>query len=74
MAGVLLDGAAVAVNIPDLPPEKAETLLHRRDLPIIARVSRDGVLFSARTLFEEDLEAIADAVRELCEYAAGRRT
>ena len=71
MAGVSLDGAAAAVNFPFLDAEKAEERLHRLELPIIARVSRDGLLFSARTLFEEDLEPIAKAVGELYRLSAG---
>ncbi len=70
MAGVLLDGAAAAVDFPYLDAEKAENLLHHRDLPIIARVSRDGLLFSARTLFEEDLGPIAKAVGDLHRQSA----
>ena len=73
MAGVLLDGAAVAVQIPGLAPEKAEALLHGMSVPVIARVSRDGLLLSARTLFEEELEETAEAVRTLYASAAGRR-
>lgn len=72
MAGVLLDGAAVAVQIPDLAPEKAEVLLHGMTVPVIARISREGLLFSARTLFEENLEEIADAVRVLYDQAGGQ--
>ena len=72
MAGVLLDGAAVAVNFPLLTTEKAEVLLHRRDLPVIARVSKEGLLLSARTLFEEDLEDVAEAIRELHQNSVGR--
>ena len=72
MAGVLLDGAAVAVQIPDLAPEKAEVLLHGMTVPVIARISREGLVFSARTLFEENLEEIADAVRALYDQAGGQ--
>ena len=72
MAGVLLDGAAVAVQIPDLAPEKAEVLLHGMTVPVIARISREGLLFSARTLFEENLEEVADAVRALYDQAGGQ--
>lgn len=73
MAGVELDGAAAAVYIPGLEPERAEAMLHARSVPIIARVGRDGLLFSARTLFGEDYAEIASAVAELCESAKGGR-
>ena len=71
MAGVLLDGAATAVNFPYLEAEKAEKQLLRRELPIVARVSKEGLLFSARTLFEEELEPIAKAVGDLHRQSAG---
>ena len=57
---------------PPFAPEKAEVLLHGMTVPVIARISRDGLLFSARTLFEENLEEIADAVRALYDQAGGQ--
>ena len=68
-----LGHAAVAVQIPGLTPERAETLLHGMSVPVIARVSRDGLLFSARTLFEGEPEEVAEAVRTLYATTAGRR-
>jgi L-seryl-tRNA(Ser) seleniumtransferase len=73
MAGVLLDGAAVAVDFPNLAAEKAEERLHHLDLPIIARVGKDSLLFSTRTLFEEDFEPIAAAVEDLYRRTSGAR-
>jgi len=65
MAGVLLDGAAVALSFPAITAERAEKLLRLRELPVIARISRDSLLLSSRTLFDEDLAEVAAAVREL---------
>jgi L-seryl-tRNA(Ser) seleniumtransferase len=72
MAGVLLDGAAVAMSFPSVTAERAETLLHLRELPVVARVSRDCLLLSVRTLFEEDLPEVVEAVRELYALPMGR--
>lgn len=65
LPGVTLPGWAVAVDFPGLNVEEAEARLRSRSVPIIARVNRDGVLFSVRTLFERDVEEIAAAVKEL---------
>lgn len=65
LPGVTLPGWAVAVDFPGLSVEEAEARLRARSVPIIARVNRDGVLFSVRTLFERDGEELALAVGEL---------
>ena len=73
LPGVLLDGAAVSLWVERMETEALEKALRGRRIPIIARVSRDSVLFSARTLFEGDAEEITAAVREIAEAAkAGR--
>ena len=65
LPGVTLPGWAVAVDFPGLSVEEAEARLRARSVPIIARVNRDGVLFSVRTLFDRDVDEVTMAVKEL---------
>jgi seryl-tRNA(Sec) selenium transferase len=60
------------MSFPSVTAERAETLLHLRELPVVARVSRDCLLLSVRTLFEEDLPEVVEAVRELYALPMGR--
>lgn len=40
-----------------------EFLVKRREVPVVARIKKEAVLFDARTLSEDDLPEVADAVR-----------
>lgn len=70
LPGVLLPGAAVSVSVPGLAPAELEKYLRARRVPVIARIYRESVLFSARTLCEGDGEEIS---RALAELEGGRR-
>ena len=70
LPGVLLDGAAVSVQLNYVGTEELENALRRRRVPIIARVSRDCLLFSVRTLLDEDMDEIVAALTDIA--AAGK--
>lgn len=73
LPGVLLDGAAVSLQLNWIGTEEFEKALRSRSVPVIARISRDNVLFSARTLMDGDIEEIAAAVAGIAaEAKAGR--
>lgn len=59
-----LDGMAVKV-IAEIPAEKIERLLRKRDIPIIARIIKDEIHFDMRTVSQEELTIIADAMAEI---------
>ena len=65
LAGVLFDGYAVAVKVPGLSDVKAEDMLHKRGVPIVCRVNKDGLLFSTRTIFDQNYAEIAKAIYDL---------
>ena len=55
--------AGIAVKIEtDLPAEKIERLLRKNSVPIIARIIRDAVHFDMRTVSDEELPVIAEAM------------
>ena len=62
---VFLEGAALAVQVGALRPEDLERKLRSRRVPVIARISRDSLLLSARTLLDGDLDEIAAALAEI---------
>ena len=73
LPGVLLDGAAVSLQLNWMGTEELEKALRRRSVPVIVRISRDNVLFSARTLMDGDIEEITAAVADVAAAAkAGR--
>lgn len=65
LPGVAFPGAAVAVRIDGLEAQELEEQLRRRSVPVIVRINRQSVLFSTRTLGEEDREQIAQALGEI---------
>lgn len=56
-----LSGIAVKIET-DLPAEKIERLLRKNSVPIIARIIRDAVHFDMRTVSNEELPVIAEAM------------
>ncbi len=63
LPGVTLAGWAVYLEHPR--PDQAEEALRRRDLPVIARIVKDRLCFSIRTVLEHDMDDLAKAVAEL---------
>ena len=66
---VFLDGAALAIQVGTLRPEALEKKLRTSAVPVIARISRDSLLLSARTLLEDDLDEIAAALARINQEA-----
>ena len=66
---VFLDGAALAIQVGALRPEQLEKKLRASAVPVIARISRDSLLLSARTLLEGDLDEIAAALARINQEA-----
>ena len=66
---VFLDGAALAIQVGALRPEALEKKLRTSAVPVIARISRDSLLLSARTLLEDDLDEIAAALARINQEA-----
>ncbi|MBQ7895358.1 MAG: L-seryl-tRNA(Sec) selenium transferase [Oscillospiraceae bacterium] len=69
LAGVEFDGWALAVKVPGLSEVKAEDMLHKRGVPIVCRVNKDGLIFSTRTIFDQNYEEIAQAIADLYDYS-----
>ena len=69
LAGVEFDGFALAVKVPGLSEVKGEDMLHKRGVPVVCRVNKDGLIFSTRTLFEQNYEEIGKAIADLYDYA-----
>jgi len=65
LPGAEFEGYGVSVSIPGLDVIKAESLLRRRTLPIIARTVKGELVFSARTLSYEDIDEIARALKDI---------
>lgn len=61
LPGVELDGYAVAVCSDVLSPDGLGRALRTGDVPIVARISRDRLLLSVRTLLKGDAEDIKAA-------------
>lgn len=62
---VSFPGAAVSVRLPGMEAETLAAMLRRRPLPIVARINRQSVLFSVRTLHDGDCEVIAEALADI---------
>lgn len=72
LPGVVFEGYGVSAAIPGVDVIKAEKLLRRRTVPIIARMIKGALVFSARTLNDGDVDEIATALKEISEEAGGR--
>ena len=62
---VFLPGVAVAVTSTETTTKGLERLLRKHEIPVIARIHEDELLFSVRTVLDRELEAIAGALREV---------
>ncbi len=62
LPGVSFEGAAVSLQLNWLDTKEIEKALRENAVPIVARISRDNVLFSTRTLLEGDMDEIAEAI------------
>jgi len=60
----------LAITIKDVSADQVVERLHSLELPIIARVHEGRVMFDLRTVFPEQDEAIASALRALANSAA----
>ena len=58
---VMLEGYAVTVSGEDFNVERSERLLRKEELPIIARVARDKLWLSVRTIEETEFKWIREA-------------
>lgn len=63
--GVVFPGFGVSVRLPGIEAEALETLLRKRSVPIVARINRECILFSVRTLREGDIDEIAEALADI---------
>ena len=68
-----LDGIAVKLNT-DVPAEKTERMLRRNDIPIIARIIRDAVYFDMRTVSDDEIDIISEAMFKIEENILGRKS
>lgn len=55
----------VAIKPLNMSLEKMDYLLRNLDIPIIARIYKDRMLFDVRTLFEEEYKIIADSLYKI---------
>lgn len=61
---VYLPGYAVAVSSPTVTAKGLERQLRKHDRPVVARIHDDELLICVRTVADEELETVADALRE----------
>lgn len=59
---VKLHGQAVTVASEKISAERLERLMRKANVPVIVRIAHDQVLFSVRTIFEDEFELVADAL------------
>lgn len=60
-----LDGYGVSIVHNKLTPEKIERKLRSFRMPIIARINKDKLIFVLRTVDDDEIEVIKDAIKEL---------
>ena len=65
LPGAEFEGWGVAVSIPWLDVLDAEKTLRKRRVPIIVRTNKGNMVFSARTITDDDILEIASAMAEL---------
>ncbi|NCB04501.1 MAG: L-seryl-tRNA(Sec) selenium transferase [Clostridia bacterium] len=56
---------AYALDTDKLPPDEIGTRLRAYDIPIVARISKDRVLFDMRTVQDDEVDYIADALANI---------
>ena len=62
---VFLPGVAVSVTSAEVTTKGLERLLRKHEIPVIARIHEDELLFSVRTVLERELDDIAAALRKV---------
>lgn len=72
LPGVVFPGAAVAVSVEGMEAAELEEKLRHRRVPVIARIHRQSVLLSIRTLSVGDYEEIAAALSEIALKGGGQ--
>ena len=65
LPAAILKGYGVAVTIGKISADKLESSLRQGDIPIVARIQDDRLVFDVRCLFDRDLEDIAAALRAM---------
>lgn len=65
LPGVTLPGYALRLESSRFSPQELEAQLRQRPVPIVGRISKNGVLLSTRTLFPEDDSEIIAALAAL---------
>ena len=60
---VRLPGWAVAVSIGGKSADSIERRLRKADVPVVARISEDRLLLCVRTIFEDEFELVAEALK-----------
>jgi L-seryl-tRNA(Ser) seleniumtransferase len=60
---VRLPGWAVAVTDGTRSADSIERRLRKADIPVIARISEDRLLLCVRTIADNEIEAVAEALR-----------
>lgn len=66
--------AGIAVKLDsDVPAEKTERMLRRNDIPIVARIIKDAVYFDMRTVNNDEIDIIADAMFKIEADILGRK-
>ena len=55
----------LSIRSPSLPPEELEARLRLYDPPVMARIKDEKVLMDLRTVLDEELEALAEAILSL---------
>ena len=62
---VFLPGVAVAVTSDKTTTKGLERALRKHEIPVIARIHEDELLFSVRTLIDRELDYVAAALEEV---------
>ncbi len=65
LPGVILDGKAVALELPGLNVNEIQTQLRKNKVPVIARIHKDRILLNVRTLEESDYTVVAEAIAKV---------
>ncbi|MEL7609303.1 MAG: L-seryl-tRNA(Sec) selenium transferase [Bacillota bacterium] len=55
---------AVAVEPKRITPDELDRRLHAQKIPVVGRIHKDRLLLEARTVFDEDLELVAESLRQ----------
>ena len=62
---VFLKGIGVSIKIKGISTEKLECMLRNNDIPIVARIQDDSIVFVFRTLSDDNVKTIIDFFKNL---------